>query len=64
MEENGDGNDTVANRNVGISWRNRIGFWMQRDRPNDVSREQITTSQSRRLVKKEIKNEKKKKIRQ
>ena len=43
------------NRSMGISWRNRIGFWMQRDRPDDVSREQTTTSQSRRLVKKKEK---------
>ena len=49
------------NRSMGISWRNRIGFWMQRDRPDDVSREQTTTSQSRRLVKAQERNEKKKK---
>ena len=50
------------NRSMGISWRNRIGFWMQRDRPDDVSREQTTTSQSRRLVKAQERNEKKKKM--
>jgi hypothetical protein len=33
----------------GISWQNRMGFWMQRDRPKDASREPTITSQSRRL---------------
>lgn len=62
MRNRGVATTQSLNGSVGISWRNRIGFWMQRDRPNDVSRGQTTTSQSRRLVRKqEIKENKKEK---